>query len=401
APLAPSSRWILDRDWLLDPDFRVIEARFDAAPSLPDLLVNRVRGRLIMVGTQTIETNHEDMIHDAQLDYYGTTLATASSDESIKIFDVRNKKQVLVAHLREHQGPVWGLSWSHPMYGSLLASCGYDRKVIIWQEQNGRWGKIHEYTEHASSVNCVSWAPHPYGLMLACASSDGTISILTSDGSNNWHAVRIPNAHSIGVNSVSWAPAINADFMLNPSSINSVNPLIKRFVSAGSDSLIKIWREDTASGTTEWIEETRLEGHSDWVRDVAWAPSLNVARQMIASCGQDGRVIVWVSVGLDEPGAVHMGATVDPKDYVHRPGGTSWSPVVLNTYADVVWHVSWSITGNILAVSGGDNKVTLWKQTLEGGWIALSEISRGHGGPASLLGMDEPSQLSMPPVASG
>ncbi|OON15023.1 WD domain, G-beta repeat protein, partial [Opisthorchis viverrini] len=114
--------------------------------------------------------------------------------------------------------------------------------------------------------------------------------------------------------------------------------------------------EDTASGTTEWIEETRLEGHSDWVRDVAWAPSLNVARQMIASCGQDGRVIVWVSVGLDEPGAVHMGATVDPKDYVHRPGGTSWSPVVLNTYADVVWHVSWSITGNILAVSGGDNK---------------------------------------------
>ncbi|OON15022.1 WD domain, G-beta repeat protein [Opisthorchis viverrini] len=204
-----------------------------------------------MVGTQTIETNHEDMIHDAQLDYYGTTLATASSDESIKIFDVRNKKQVLVAHLREHQGPVWGLSWSHPMYGSLLASCGYDRKVIIWQEQNGRWGKIHEYTEHASSVNCVSWAPHPYGLMLACASSDGTISILTSDGSNNWHAVRIPNAHSIGVNSVSWAPAINADFMLNPSSINSVNPLIKRFVSAGSDSLIKIWRLVTLSALTE------------------------------------------------------------------------------------------------------------------------------------------------------
>ena len=30
---------------------------------------------------------------------------------------------------------------------------------------------------------------------------------------------------------------------------------------------------------------------------------------------------------------------------------------MLHTFEDVVWHVSWSVTGNILAVSGGDNKV--------------------------------------------
>lgn len=354
-----------------------------------------------MTAIHTIDTNHEDMIHDAQLDYYGTTLATASSDESIKIFDVRNKKQTLVAHLREHRGPVWGLSWSHPMFGGLLASCGYDRKVIIWQDQGSRWQKIHEYTDHASSVNCVNWAPHSYGLMLACASSDGTISILTSDGSNSWRAVRIPDAHAIGVNSVSWAPAINADFMLSPLALKSVSPLIKRFVSAGSDSLIKIWCEDASSGNAEWIEETRLEGHSDWVRDVAWAPSLDVGRQMIASCGQDGRVIVWTSVSADEPGAVRSGAVIDPKEYAHRLGATSWRPTVLNTYPDVVWHVSWSITGNILAVSGGGNKVTLWKETLEGTWLTLSEITRSHG-PASLIGADEPSQtsnVSLPAVA--
>ena len=32
---------------------------------------------------------------------------------------------------------------------------------------------------------------------------------------------------------------------------------------------------------------------------------------------------------------------------------------VLHTFNDVIWHVSWSITGDILAVSGGDNKVCL------------------------------------------
>ena len=35
-----------------------------------------------------------------------------------------------------------------------------------------------------------------------------------------------------------------------------------------------------------------------------------------------------------------------------------WTYQVLNTFSDVMWHASWSITGDILAVSGGDNKVS-------------------------------------------
>jgi len=35
-----------------------------------------------------IETSHEDMIHDAQLDYYGKRLATCSSDRTVRIFNV-------------------------------------------------------------------------------------------------------------------------------------------------------------------------------------------------------------------------------------------------------------------------------------------------------------------------
>ena len=40
-----------------------------------------------------------------------------------------------------------------------------------------------------------------------------------------------------------------------------------------------------------------------------------------------------------------------------------------------VWRVSWSVTGNILAVSGGDNLVTLWKQNLLGHWEQLGQLS--------------------------
>ena len=34
----------------------------------------------------------------------------------------------------------------------------------------------------------------------------------------------------------------------------------------------------------------------------------------------------------------------------------------------------------MLAVSGGDNKVSLWKETLEGHWVCISDVNKGQGG---------------------
>ena len=42
----------------------------------------------------TVDTGHEDMVHDAQMDYYGTRLATCSSDKLVKIFEVKDGTQV-------------------------------------------------------------------------------------------------------------------------------------------------------------------------------------------------------------------------------------------------------------------------------------------------------------------
>jgi len=46
---------------------------------------------------------------------------------------------------------------------------------------------------------------------------------------------------------------------------------------------------------------------------------------------------------------------------------------VLNFEA-VLWRVSWSLSGNVLAVSGGDNKVSLWKENLKGEWDCVRSI---------------------------
>jgi len=79
----------------------------------------------------TVDTGHEDMIHDAEMDYYGLKLATCSSDNSVKIFDLKNGTQSLVAVLKGHIGPVWQVAWAHPKFGNLLASCSYDRYTVI------------------------------------------------------------------------------------------------------------------------------------------------------------------------------------------------------------------------------------------------------------------------------
>ncbi|XP_013409343.1 protein SEC13 homolog, partial [Lingula anatina] len=107
----------------------------------------------------------------------------------------------------------------------------------------------------------------------------------------------------------------------------------------------------------QWVEEQKLEGHSDWVRDVAWAPSIGLPKSVIASCSQDCRVIIWTNDGTS----------------------SAWSSKTLHKFNDVIWHVSWSITGNILAVSGGDNKVSLWKESLEGQWACISDVNKGQG----------------------
>lgn len=72
-----------------------------------------------------VDTQHEDLVHDAQLDYYGCKLATSSSDRTIKIYNVSEDASELSATLQGHEGPVWQVSWAHPKFGGKTMSFFY------------------------------------------------------------------------------------------------------------------------------------------------------------------------------------------------------------------------------------------------------------------------------------
>lgn len=296
-------------------------------------------------------SGHDDMIHDAVLDYYGRRLATCSSDKTIKIFEIEGETHKLSETLRGHEGAVWCVSWAHPKYGNILASSSYDGKVLIWREQNAQWQKVADFALHSASVNIVSWSPHESGCLLACASSDGRVSVLRFDEGSWEHTIF--QAHGLGVNAVSWAPAAA------PGSLVSSKPEAggrRRFVTGGSDNLVKIW--DWSPDQKTYTSTLSLSGHTDWVRDVAWAPTL-LQKSYIASASQDKTVRIWTS----------SSSSSDP-----TAAEASWTCSTVLPFEAVVWRVSWSLSGNVLAVSGGDNKVSLWKENLQGDWDCVKTI---------------------------
>jgi len=62
-----------------------------------------------------------------------------------------------------------------------------------------------------------------------------------------------------------------------------------RFVSAGSDNLIKIWKikENSINGfdIESLYTESTLEGHEEVIRDVNWRPNKESNYDLIASGG--------------------------------------------------------------------------------------------------------------------
>ncbi|KAI5288402.1 GTPase-activating protein S13, partial [Ascosphaera acerosa] len=318
---------------------------------------------------------------------------TCSSDKTIKIFEVEGETHRLIETLKGYAGPCYltdmrgradmltlpapsqprRASVAHPKFGTILASSSYDGKVLIWREQPatatsapaslatsaavgsgaaagaaaGTWTRVFDFSMHTASVNMVSWAPHEAGCLLAAASSDGNLSVL--EFSNNSWTHQTFRAHGMGVNSVSWAPSTAVGALL--STAPSATGAARRFVTGGSDNMVKIWEYNAES--KEHTIATTLEGHTDWVRDVAWSPSVLI-KSYIASASQDNTVRIWTS---------------DPSSA--NPGEWTCQTLQFNC---VMWRVSWSTSGNVLAVSGGDNHVSLWKEDLKGHWEKVKDI---------------------------
>ena len=138
----------------------------------------------------------------------------------------------------------------------------------------------------------------------------------------------------------------------------------------GTDTDAEIWR---LGNSNKWELLHYLPDHSGTVRNVAWSNSLGKNYETIATA---------CSVGLGRRCQSRTGASGFLR---WRTKAARWSPPfgIMNAmcYAEVlfdvkVWRIEWNTTGTVLASSGDDNKVRLWKERFD---VMLKWVLKSRG----------------------
>jgi WD40 repeat protein/energy-coupling factor transporter ATP-binding protein EcfA2 len=226
----------------------------------------------------------------------GKTLASASADQTVKLWDVGKRHELATLH--GHSSLVHSVAFSPD--GKTLASAGADRTVRLWD-----LGTRHELAMlqgHSDSVFSVAFSPD--GKTLASASADRTVKLWDLGTRRELATLE---GHATGVLSVVFSPDG------------------KILASAGFDFTVKLWDLETRQNPAT------LKGHSDSVYSVAFSPD----GKTLASASDDQTVKLW---DLD----------------------TRRELATLKGHSDSVYSVAFSPDGKTLASTGADQTVKLW-----------------------------------------
>ena len=153
-------------------------------------------------GFNKLDTLHKDLIHDISFNYYGSMLATCSSDQTIKIWKcIDNESWELFQEINHidhtHKASIQMTTWANPIFGSIFATCSTDKKINIFQlceceqkQQHNKYKNIHHkksqkflfqrvFLEFHDAIS-ISFVPPHLGLKLSIVCNDGIIKILTA-----------------------------------------------------------------------------------------------------------------------------------------------------------------------------------------------------------------------------
>jgi nucleoporin SEH1 len=114
-----------------------------------------------------------------------------------------------------------------------------------------------------------------------------------------------------------------------------------------------------------------LVGHKGPVHDIAWAPNLGRSYHLIATASKDHTVRIW-QIDIKEKSLENVKESAKP-----TPTSSYHATEVacFNDHKSEVWRVEWNLTGTVLASSGDDGSVMLWKANFLNQWKLLTIIN--------------------------
>jgi WD40 repeat protein len=119
---------------------------------------------------------HQDSVTSVSFSPDGQMLASGSLDKTIKLWSVRDAKELKT--LQGHSAWVWETSFSPD--GQTLASVSDDGTIKLWSLRDGQ--EFETLQGHRAGVWGVSFSPD--GQTLASASLDGTVKLWRRNSSS-------------------------------------------------------------------------------------------------------------------------------------------------------------------------------------------------------------------------
>lgn len=200
-----------------------------------------------------LQTGHSETVSEVVVSADGKFLASASSDNTVKIWEIETGREVRT--FAGHIAPIKALALSGD--GKFLASGGNDKSVRVWNVGDGQTKYV--LPEHGGSVEALAFSPD--GKFLASGGTDSVIRI--------WDAAT-GKPLDVLKDHIGWITALS----FSPDSLG--------LASGSADNTVKIW--ELGKSNKNRIVET----HKNRVTVL----SFNSDGTLLASGASDGRIKV-------------------------------------------------------------------------------------------------------------
>ncbi|GIJ88172.1 hypothetical protein Asppvi_007090 [Aspergillus pseudoviridinutans] len=307
---------------------------------------------------QTLE-GHSGSVYSVTISHDSMLLASASLDKTIRMWDVSNGQCIQI--LEGHSGPVYSVTFSDN--SKLLASASFDETVRVWDASNSQC--VQTLKGHSTSVHSVAFSHG--SKLVASASADGTIKVWDA---SNGQCLQTLEGHSGLVHSVTFSH----DSLL--------------LASASSNKTIKVW--DVSNRRSLQM----FEVHSSWVHSVTFSHD----SKLITSASADGTIKLW-----DASNSKCLQTLKDHSGWSYSIFSNDSKLLAIASYDETisVWDVSnsqcvqileghigpinsitFSYDSKLLASASYDETIKVWDisngrclQTLDGHSMAVSSVT--------------------------